>query len=251
MRKVKESVLVGLCRICGTRSRRVVLQHYFGPRLFVCVCDILESNPAVQTGPTGLRQTRARRGEQNCRRQGRIEHDRFDVSIYHCRLQNIGKSATAAPRPVTAVAGRGSSSAALRIAGRNDAGGFHHQNDCSIRGAGAMPDALGNDKSLLWLQVDRAIFEIDDEVPFQDKEELIVVLMFVPVVLALHDPEANNGVVHLAKRLVIPLIGAGFHQGPDVHQVKGRKLDIEVSGVRIILLFAHGLENDSIKVQEV
>ena len=114
-----------------------------------------------------------------------------------------------------------------------------------------MPDAFGNDKSLLWLQVDRAIFEIDDKVPFQDKEELIVVLMFVPVVLPLHDPEANNGVVHLAKRLVIPLISAGFHQGRYVHQVKGRKLDIEVSGVRIILLFAHWLENDSIKVQEV
>ena len=105
-----------------------------------------------------------------------------------------------------------------------------------------MPDAFGNDKSLLWLQVDRAIFEIDDKVPFQDKEELIVVLMFVPVILALHDPEANNGVVHLAKRLVIPCIGAGFHQGRYVHQVKGRKRDIEESGVRIILLFAHRLD---------
>src|SRR5437868_13795451 len=66
--------------------------------------------------------------------------------------------------------------------------------------------------------------------------------MFVPVVLALHDPQANNGVVHLAERLVIPLLGAGFHQGWNVHQVERRKLYIEVSGVRIILLFAHGLE---------
>ena len=107
-----------------------------------------------------------------------------------------------------------------------------------------MLDAFGNDKSLLWLQINRAIFKIDDEVPLQDEEELVVVVMFVPVVFALHDSQANNGVVHLAERLVVPLLGAGFHQGWNVNQVERRKLDIEVSGVRIILLFAHGLEND-------
>ena len=76
-----------------------------------------------------------------------------------------------------------------------------------------MLDAFGNDKSLLWLQINRAIFKIDDEVPLQDEEELVVVVMFVPVVFALHDSQANNGVVHLAERLVVPLLGAGFHQG--------------------------------------
>lgn len=106
-----------------------------------------------------------------------------------------------------------------------------------------MPDAFGNDKSLLWLQVNRAIFEIDDKVPLQDEEELIVGVMFVPVVLALHDPQANNGVVHLAERLVVPLIGAGFHQTRNVHHAERWKLDIEVSSVRIILLFAHGLDD--------
>jgi hypothetical protein len=107
-----------------------------------------------------------------------------------------------------------------------------------------MPDAFGNDKSLLCLQINRAIFEIDDEVPLQDKEELVVVVMFVPVILALQDSQANNGVVHFTKRLVIPLIGAGFHQGGNVHQAENWKLDIEMSGVRIILLFAHGPDGD-------
>ena len=114
-----------------------------------------------------------------------------------------------------------------------------------------MRDAFGNDKSLLWLQIDRAILEIDDKVPLQDKEELVVVVMFVPMVLALHDPEANNGVVHLAERLVIPWIITGSHQGRNVHQAESWKLDIEVSGVRVILLFVHGLENGLIKVQEM
>ena len=48
-----------------------------------------------------------------------------------------------------------------------------------------MGDAFGNDKPLLRLQINRAIFEIDDKVPLQDKEELIVVVMFVPMILAL------------------------------------------------------------------
>jgi hypothetical protein len=147
-------------------------------------------------------------------------------------------------RPVTAVAGRGYSFTALRVTSRNDGRGFHHQYNCSIRGAGAMPDAFRNDKSLLCLEIDRAIFEVDDKMPLQDKEELVVIVMFVPVVFALHDSQANNGVVHLAERLVVPLLGAGFHQGWNVNQVERGKLYVEVSGVRIILLFAHGLEND-------
>jgi len=145
------------------------------------------------------------------------------------------------------VADRGSSSEALRITSRNDGGSFHHQNNCSIRGAGAMLDPFGNDESLLWLQINGAIFQIDDKVPLQDKEEL----MFVPVIFALHNSETNNGVVHLAERLVVPLISAGFHQGRNVHQVERRKLNIKVSSVRIVLLFAYGLDDDLIKIQEM
>jgi hypothetical protein len=109
-----------------------------------------------------------------------------------------------------------------------------------------MPDAFGNDKSLLWLEINRTIFEIDDKVPLQDKEELVVVVMFVPVVLALDDPESNHGVVHLAECLVIPFIGAGFHQGRNVHYAQSWKLGIEVSRVRIILLFAHLLDYEPV-----
>jgi hypothetical protein len=36
-----------------------MLKDDFGRWLLVYICNILESNPAVQTGPTGLRQTYA------------------------------------------------------------------------------------------------------------------------------------------------------------------------------------------------
>ena len=57
-----------------------MLEHYFGSGLLVYVSDILESDPPVQAGTTGLRQTRAKCREQNCRCQGR-KGDRFDVSF--------------------------------------------------------------------------------------------------------------------------------------------------------------------------
>ena len=55
-----------------------------------------------------------------------------------------------------------------------------------------MLDAFGNDESLLWLQINRAIFQIDDKVPLQDKEELVVVVMFVPVILTLARPPGEQ-----------------------------------------------------------
>jgi hypothetical protein len=110
-----------------------------------------------------------------------------------------------------------------------------------------MPDTFGNDKPLPRLEINRTIFQIDDEVPLQDKEELIVVVVFMPVILTLHDPEANNGVVHPAERLVIPLVGAGFNQHRNVYQAESRKLSVEVSRVRIILLFAHRMSQPGIK----
>src|SRR5881392_3638730 len=59
VRELKESVLVGFGCVCGTRTTWVVLKHYFRLGLLVYVCNILESDPAVQAGPTGLSQTRA------------------------------------------------------------------------------------------------------------------------------------------------------------------------------------------------
>ena len=77
-----------------------MLQLYFGLGLLIYVGDILKSDPPMQAGSTGLGQARARSREQN-RRQGPIESNRFDLSIYHCRLTNLEKrnrSATSCSR---------------------------------------------------------------------------------------------------------------------------------------------------------
>ena len=55
-----------------------MLEHYFGSMLLVNTGDILESDPPVQAGTSGLGRIRAKWREQNCRCQGR-KGDRFDV----------------------------------------------------------------------------------------------------------------------------------------------------------------------------
>src|SRR5205823_3019653 len=148
-----------------------MLQLYFGPGLLIYVGDILKSDPPMQAGSTGL----GRLALDPVSKIATTDALRAIALIFRfiIAVLQILKSATAAPRPVAVVADRGSSSAALRITGRNDGSSFHHQNNYSIRGAGAVLDAFGNDESLLWLQINRAILEIDDKVPLQDKEELV------------------------------------------------------------------------------
>ena len=55
-----------------------------------------------------------------------------------------------------------------------------------------MDDAFRDDKAFSWLQIDRTVLEINDEVAFKYKKELVIVLVAVPVILTLHYAEANN-----------------------------------------------------------
>src|SRR5579871_6750576 len=96
----------------------------------------------------------------------------------------------------------------LSVARRNDAGAFDHQDDGAFGSARAVHDALGHDEALARAEIDRALLQIDQEMPFEDEEELVQVVVLVPVILALHDAEANDGIVDPAQRLVVPTIGA-------------------------------------------
>jgi len=101
-------------------------------------------------------------------------------------------------------------------------------------------NASGDHEALPGLQRDVAILEIDVEFSFDDIEELIVVVVLVPVILALHDTEPNDRVIHPAQRLVIPLVGARVHQRLHVYQLELAILDVEMSGVGIRCLPAAG-----------
>jgi hypothetical protein len=78
----------------------------------------------------------------------------------------------------------------------------------------------------------RLRIEIDQEESLEHEEELVVVLMLVPVILALHDAEPDDRVVHAADRLIPPFVlDRGDHRiERDLGEL--RKEDVEVGRVR-------------------
>ena len=150
----------------------------------------------------------------------------------------LGRAAAAQPSPTMTrrlpgrddaitCTGRRSLSLGSFVTGRDDGGILHHQNDRPLGRTRAMNDPLGTTKPSA-SEIDRAVFEVDDEVPVEDKEELIVIVVFVPVILALHDPQSNHRVVDLAERLIVPLVRAGFDECRNVHQAQGGELDVQM-----------------------
>src|ERR1700752_5403509 len=87
------------------------------------------------------------------------------------------------------------------IAGRYDARALRHQDHGEIGRARAMHHAFRHHESLEPLQIDGAVLQVDDEVPVEKEEELIVVVVLVPVILTLHETQANPRVVDLAEFL--------------------------------------------------
>ena len=61
-----------------------------------------------------------------------------------------------------------------------------------------MHDALRNDKALSRTKLDHPIFKIDQQSAFEDEEELVVAIMFMPVVFTLNDANPDDGFVYLA-----------------------------------------------------
>jgi hypothetical protein len=53
-----------------------------------------------------------------------------------------------------------------------------------------MHNAPRNDEALIGQKLNRPTFEVDDELSTQHEEELIVVVVFVPVVFVLHHTKA-------------------------------------------------------------
>lgn len=81
-----------------------------------------------------------------------------------------------------------------------------------------MNDALRDHKALSLSKLDASLLEVDNETAFKNKEELVVVVVLVPMVLALHDAETDDRIVHLAQRLVVPAVGTRIHQRGHVNQ---------------------------------
>ena len=98
-----------------------------------------------------------------------------------------------------------------------------------------MTHTFGNNKALPRSKIDNAILEIDQEMSVQNEKEFINILVFVPVIFALHHGHPDDGVIHFAKRLVIPFVGAGIGQLLHIDELKWAAQNVQVRFVRKFL----------------
>src|SRR6266496_2509677 len=115
------------------------------------------------------------------------------------------------------------------VASRNNVRALDHQDHRLFRRACAMAHAFGNDEGLPRRKTHNAIFEIDQEMSVENEKEFIDVFVFVPVIFALNHGQSDDRIVHLAKRLVVPLIRAGIGQFLHIDQFKRSVQNVEKS----------------------
>src|SRR6516225_5147895 len=103
-----------------------------------------------------------------------------------------------------------------------------------------MHHALWDDKALIGQDLDRSpLVEIDYESATQDVKKLIIIVVFVPVVFALHYAEPHDRIVHPAKRLIVPLFGDRLCELIYIDQSEGIELYVEMRRVGKGLRFCH------------
>src|SRR6266567_4591174 len=75
-----------------------------------------------------------------------------------------------------------------------------------------MHDALRHRETLPRPELDRPPLEIDDPSSLDHVEELVLVVVLVPVEFTLHHAEAHDAVVHATERLVVPAVPAAIDE---------------------------------------
>ena len=95
-----------------------------------------------------------------------------------------------------------------------------------------MEDSFGNDRALPRAELHGSAFEIDQQLPFDNVEKLVVIVVLVPMIFALDDSKTNHRPIHLAKRLVEPLIGARTRERFFVNEFQWLMKDVESRLVR-------------------
>jgi hypothetical protein len=75
-----------------------------------------------------------------------------------------------------------------------------------------MHNPFWNNKTLAWQKLNGATFEVDDELSTQHEEELIIIVVLVPMVFPLHYAQANHRVIYLAKCLIVSLVSYSVNQ---------------------------------------
>jgi hypothetical protein len=96
------------------------------------------------------------------------------------------------------------------VPGWHHASGFDHEDRGPLWCSCLVQDTFGHGVSLVPSEYDRlAIFEIYQQLAVENQEELVLVIVLVPVKLTLEDAETHDGIVDGGKSLVEPRLVSG------------------------------------------
>src|SRR5580692_9928990 len=87
---------------------------------------------------------------------------------------------------------------ASNVTSGNDPCSLYHQDHRFLRCSRAMQQTFTHDKRLALRQIHDTVFKVNQEVPANDKEELIFCIVLVPMIFALHDAQPDDRLVDLA-----------------------------------------------------
>ena len=123
------------------------------------------------------------------------------------------------------------------IPDRDDTGLLNHQDRAADRDHRSVQHARRNGKRLSGTEINAlSAVELDSEQPVQDEEELVLLVVLVPVELALHHAEPYENVAHLDQRLVEPRRVDSVDQRLHIHRLQGGKQGLVVD---VIVLLSH------------
>jgi hypothetical protein len=83
-----------------------------------------------------------------------------------------------------------------------------------------MDDSARYRIALMGCQAYCLVFQINQKLALEHEKELVFFFVFMPVEFALHNAEANHAVIHLTKRLVVPLLIAIGDETSYVNQLE-------------------------------
>ena len=127
------------------------------------------------------------------------------------------------------------------ISGRLYRRRLDHEHDCLLGSPRPVHHAFGDCYSLVWIEFDDLVVEVDEEPPFKNEEKFVVVIMFMPVILPFDDPESYNALVHIRERLIKPFVFAFPHHLWNVDVVEMVEFDVEMGFVVVLLCHIYPL----------
>src|SRR5918992_3378067 len=94
------------------------------------------------------------------------------------------------------------------VAGRHDARPLEHEDHGPLRRPRPVNDTSRDGEPLPGQELNATafLFEVDEEAPVHHIEELVLLIVVLPVEFPLHDAKSDDAVVYAAERLIVPSI---------------------------------------------